>query len=147
YLRQERDLRGFDGSLGWIHATAHTADLLQALSRNPMLTHEEQARIYDGINQRLRSAPEVFSQGEQARLAQVVSAWIARTDADQQLSNGWLDTIEKEDKDVWKVKPLTPERLAVYQNHTYLLQSLVVRLSIIGPSDFGARALALVRPR
>src|SRR5205809_241466 len=29
YLRAERDLRGWDAKLGWIHANAHTADLLQ----------------------------------------------------------------------------------------------------------------------
>lgn len=32
YLRQERDLRGFDPTKGWIHATAHTADLLANLA-------------------------------------------------------------------------------------------------------------------
>jgi hypothetical protein len=32
YLRQERDLRGFDPRKGSIHATAHTADLLANLA-------------------------------------------------------------------------------------------------------------------
>src|SRR4051794_4996628 len=31
YLRDERDLRGYDATLHWIHGTAHTADLLSAL--------------------------------------------------------------------------------------------------------------------
>ncbi|MCK7495333.1 MAG: DUF2785 domain-containing protein [Comamonadaceae bacterium] len=35
YLRDERDLRGIDPSVGWIHATAHTADLLKFLARDP----------------------------------------------------------------------------------------------------------------
>jgi hypothetical protein len=34
YLRDERDLRGFDPKKGWMHATAHTADLLAELSRS-----------------------------------------------------------------------------------------------------------------
>jgi hypothetical protein len=38
YLRDERDTRGFDPTKGWIHSTAHTADLLAALARNPHFT-------------------------------------------------------------------------------------------------------------
>ena len=33
YLAAERDLRGIDPRVGWIHATAHTADLLKFLAR------------------------------------------------------------------------------------------------------------------
>src|SRR5882724_136948 len=36
YLRQERDLRGFDPVKGWIHSTAHTADLLASLAASPL---------------------------------------------------------------------------------------------------------------
>ena len=32
YLKDERDLRAFDPSKGWMHATAHTADLLSNLA-------------------------------------------------------------------------------------------------------------------
>jgi hypothetical protein len=151
YLHDERDLRGYDGKLGWIHATAHTADLLQALAMNPMLSHDEQARIFDAITERLRTAPEVFSQGEQDRLAQTMVAILDRKDGDRQLFDSWLSAVDAADKAVWKVTPLKPERLAVYQNHTYLLQALFVRLSLqpsLGASsDVTQRVLKLLAPR
>jgi len=34
-LAEERDLRGFEPGKGWVHATAHGADLLKFLARNP----------------------------------------------------------------------------------------------------------------
>ena len=37
YLRDERDLRGLEPRVGWIHATAHTADLLKFLARDAAL--------------------------------------------------------------------------------------------------------------
>ena len=43
YLQSERDLRGYDAKLGWIHATAHTADLLQALASRPF-AYERRAK-------------------------------------------------------------------------------------------------------
>lgn len=43
YLGDERDLRGFDAKKGWIHATAHTADLLAASAGNKIL-HQARPR-------------------------------------------------------------------------------------------------------
>ena len=56
YLKDEHDLRGFDPALGWIHATAHTGDLLAALAGNPLLRTEDQGRVLDGIAARRASA-------------------------------------------------------------------------------------------
>src|SRR5262249_42087264 len=41
YLDNEKDLRGFDAGKGWIHSTAHTADLLAALAANPRFTKQD----------------------------------------------------------------------------------------------------------
>jgi uncharacterized protein DUF2785 len=45
YLRTERDLRGLDSRVGWIHATAHTADLLKFLARNDRLQLADAAAL------------------------------------------------------------------------------------------------------
>src|SRR5262249_38408458 len=34
YLRDERDLRGYDAAKGWMHSVAHTSDLLKFLARS-----------------------------------------------------------------------------------------------------------------
>ena len=42
YADQERDLRGYDPIKGWLHATAHTADLLKFLARS---RYSRQSRV------------------------------------------------------------------------------------------------------
>jgi len=126
YLQSERDLRGYDPKLHWIHATAHTADLLAALADSPQLTQQEASGILQAIRARLFSATEVFTQGEQDRLAAAVVCVVRRKDFEQSTFDPWLSALEQEDRDVWTAT--TPESLARYQNHNYLLQAQTVRI-------------------
>ena len=128
YLQAERDLRGYDPALHWIHATAHTADLLAALADSPLLTKEEGSQILHAIDTRLATAPQVYTQGEQDRLAAAVVSVIGRKDFDASTFESWLAALQGEDRDVWTAT--TPPALARYQNHNDLLQALTVRLSL-----------------
>ena len=129
YLNSERDLRGYDGTKGWIHATAHTADLLKALAENDLLTRDDQHAILAAIAERLATAPTVYSYGEQDRLAMAVRSIVLRRDFDAEYFNKWLAGLDEADSNVWKAKPLTPEILATYQNRTYMLEALIARMS------------------
>lgn len=126
YLQAERDLRGYDAQLHWIHSTAHTADLLGALAKSPLLTKEEAASMLQGIDARMATATEVYTQGEQDRLAAAVVSVIARKDFDVSTFEPWLTHLQDEDRDTWTAT--TVESLARYQNHNYLLQALTVRI-------------------
>lgn len=132
YLQAERDLRGYDAVLHWIHASAHTADLLGALADSPMLTKEEASSILRAIAGRLSTAPQVYTQGEQDRLAAAIVCVIRRKDFDATAFDAWLTGIQNEDRTVWT--NTTVESLAHYQNHNYLLQAFAVRLSLEPPS-------------
>ena len=149
YLQAERDLRGYDANLGWIHATAHTADLLQGLASSSFLTGDEQAAILSAIAARLASAPQVYTQGEQDRLAQAVVAVIRRPDFHAASFGTWMERLQDEDRNVWN--SLTPESLARYQNHTYMLQALAVHLDLEPESpniaEFRQRVLGVLRTR
>jgi|SRR3954447_21085120 hypothetical protein len=149
YLKAERDLRGYDPTLHWIHATAHTADLLAALADNPQLTKEESSEMLHAISARLSTASQVYTQGEQDRLAAAVISVIRRADFDASTFQAWLDEIDKEDRDVWTAT--TPEALAHYQNHTYMLQALAVRLMLKPPSprstQYREKVLAILSKR
>jgi hypothetical protein len=133
YLQAERDLRGYDEDLHWIHATAHTADLLAALAASPILTKEEGATILRAVAARLSTAPQVYTQGEQDRLAAAVVAVVRRNDFEHSTFEAWLPGIQHEDRDVWSSTSL--QSLARYQNHQYLLQALVVRLLLETPAQ------------
>lgn len=149
YLVAERDLRGYDAQLHWIHATAHTADLLAALAQSPLLAKQEQTNLLAAIDARLATVPDVYTQGEQDRLAAAVVAVVRRTDFDASDFGPWLDKIKNEDKDTWTAT--TPESLARYQNHNYLLQALTARISLEPDSpkmtEYRQQVLALLRTR
>ena len=142
YLTSERDLRGYDATIGWIHATAHTADLLKALAENDLLTKADQHAILTAIAQRLATAPTVYSYGEQDRLALAVRAIVTRRDFDSEYFNKWLASLNDADGKVWKEKPLTPATLAAYQNRTYMLEALIARMSTesLNPTATAAQA-------
>jgi hypothetical protein len=149
YLQAERDLRGYEASLHWIHATAHTADLLAALADSPLLTTEEAAAILKAIDARLSTASSVYTQGEQDRLAAAIVSVIRRKDFDSSTFEPWLAHLDDEDRDVWTAT--TVESLAHYQNHNYLLQALTVRISLEGDSPqmaaFREKVLAVLAKR
>jgi hypothetical protein len=128
YLKEERDLRGFDVIKGWIHSTAHTADLLGALAANPRFRVEDQARVLQAISERLSAAGQIFSYGEQDRLAVAVAAIAARKDFDAAGFHRWLSTLDETDRKVWKDSPPNDALLKTFQNNNYMLQALAARL-------------------
>lgn len=144
FLTNERDLRGYDAAKGWIHSTAHTADLLAALAKNDLLTQDDQHAILAAIAERLSSAPSVWSYCEQDRLAQAVVAIITRKDFDRAYFQDWLRQIIEADAKVWGEKPLTPATLATYQNRTYMLEALAARLATQSLAPTAASAQAAI---
>jgi hypothetical protein len=130
YLKDERDLRGFDPRLGWIHGTAHTADLLAALAGNPRLMPEDQSRLLDAISGRLSSAHEIFMYGEQDRLARAAATIVLRKDFDAAGFAKWLAAMDAADQRVWKDSPPKLELLQAFENDTYMLRGLATYLSM-----------------
>ena len=136
YLKDERDLRGFDPVLGWIHATAHTADLLAALAANTLLRIEDQARVLEAIARRLISAHEIFAYGEQDRLALAAATIARRKDFDATAFERWVTALDADDQRVWKDSPPKIELLQSFENDSYMLRALAVDLCE-GPANSG----------
>lgn len=132
YLSAERDLRGHDPNKGWIHATAHTADLLKFLARNPAVAPSDAARILVAIEDKIRDAGEVFAWGEDERLASAVLAVIRRGDVDPAAWHGWLDALAALSEGGWLEAPhLDVKKFAALQNGKHLLARLYVLLSAV----------------
>ncbi|HEX6495664.1 MAG TPA: DUF2785 domain-containing protein [Acidobacteriaceae bacterium] len=127
YLRDERDTRGFEPTKGWIHSTAHTADLLAALARNPHLTPADQQALFAAIEQRLRTAGRIYTFGEQDRLAAALLCVITRDDFELTQFQNWLESVQQ-DSVVWQKSPPDPIQLALFENHSYLLEALLARM-------------------
>jgi hypothetical protein len=151
YLHDERDTRGFDPAKGWIHSTAHTADLLAALARNPLFTPADQQTLFAAVEQRLASAGRIYTFGEQDRLAVALLCVITRDDFQLAAFQSWLDSVQQ-DGAVWQKSPPDQVQLALFENHTYLLEALLARMPTQTPLSPAAaqardRARAVLRKR
>ncbi|HTS38048.1 MAG TPA: DUF2785 domain-containing protein [Candidatus Solibacter sp.] len=135
YMHDERDLRGFDATKGWIHATAHTADLLAALAENRFFTKDDQATLLAAISERLATAGEIFTYGEQDRLANVAATIAARDDFDSASFSAWLKTLDSQDQTVWKKSPPDVQALARFENDSYFLRALASQLAGKPPTE------------
>ena len=135
YLRDEVDVRGFDPAKGWMHSTAHTADLLKFLARSRHLDASQQAVVLDAVLDKMSRTEEVFTHGEDERLARVVLSIAARADFDEAAFGRWAV----------KFIPLggrgapTPASLATTQNR----KNLAVAVHAVLSAD--ARDLASVQ--
>jgi hypothetical protein len=105
YLAAEKDVRGFVPGSGWVHATAHTADVLKFLGRSPRLTPAGQARIVEAVSSRLRTADVVFTWGEDERLALALLSLARRKDFDTKPLETWLAALCAENAALWKNGP------------------------------------------
>jgi len=127
YLRNERDNRGFDPVKGWIHSTAHTADLLAALARDPRFTPTDQQALFAAVEHRLHSTTGIYSYGEQDRLAVALLVVITRDDFQLAGFQSWLATVQQ-DSVAWQKSPPDSVQLALFENHTYLLDAMLARM-------------------
>lgn len=134
YLRDERDLRGLEPRVGWIHATAHTADLLKFLARDPRFTAADQARLLDAAWSRM-TAPgtPVFTHAEDERLAAALLSVARRADFDPARLDPWLARFVAQEKQVWSRTPPDPATLGASQAARNLLRSFYVLLSLPEP--------------
>lgn len=130
YLRDEGDLRGLEPRVGWIHATAHTADLLKFLARNPRFTIADQRRLLDAAWARM-TAPgtPVFTHAEDERLAAALLSVVRRADFDPTVLDPWLARFVALEEEVWAKAPPDGSKLDASQNARNLLRSLFVLLS------------------
>lgn len=133
YLEGETDLRGFDPQKGWMHATAHTADVLKFLGRSPRLERADQGRILTAVAAKIRAAEVVFAWGENERLARAVESLVLRPDFDGVAFTAWLAAVQEDGKRLWQNGPaIDPGRFPGVQNAKDLLRSLYVGLELRG---------------
>lgn len=85
---RERDLRGHDPKLGWLHAVAHGADLLGEFGlRNEV----EPCRMLELAGQRMSAETDlVWRDKEDARLAYAIGKVLTRSDLTREDAKVWL---------------------------------------------------------
>ena len=127
YLESEADLRGWIAGLGWLHSTAHTADLLKHLARSRHLTREDQTTMLLAIADKLEHTHGlVYAFGEDERLAAAVLSLLAREDFEPEAFSAFLQQMAE----LRVSREFDPELFAARQNHKNLLRALHVRLAL-----------------
>jgi hypothetical protein len=146
YLKDERDLRGLEPRVGWIHATAHTADLLKFLARDARFKPQDQARLLDAAWSKLTApgAP-VFTHAEDERLAAALVSVVRRSDFDPASLDPWLERFVALEKQVWTKMPPDGATLDASQNARNLLRSFHALLSFAEPAAAGGQTAARER--
>jgi len=142
YLDAEPDRRGYDAASGWLHATAHTADLLKFLARSPKLTTADQARLFDAVANACTASP-AFAWGEDERLAQVLRSLVRRADLDAPMFDTWLARWPAAHKRLWTDAPrIDAARFAAIQNVKTTVRAAYVALAAdhdLSPASADAR--------
>lgn len=135
YFKAERDLRGFDVQKGWMHATAHAADLLKFLGRSSLLKTTDQSKILEAITGKLRQDGRTFVFGENERMAATILSLVRRSDFDQPDFQAWLNGFAADSNSLWSAQKFSIDRFAAVQNSKDLLRSLIVQIKLL---DTGA---------
>ena len=138
-LARERDLRGYVQGKGWAHATAHGADLVKFLARSPHLAAADGARVVEGIAVRLRTAQQVFTWGEDARLAAALLSLARRPGFDPAPFDAWFARLAREHAALWQ-GPLDVAQYVAVRAQLNTLDHLAADLMIAeGESPSGLR--------
>ena len=136
----ERDLRGYVPRKGWAHATAHVADLLKFLGRNPKVAPEEQAKIVAAIANRCRTAGSAFVWGEDARMAAALLSLVNRKDFDPKNVTEWMTKLSQEKEAVWTAPEFSVTNYISIRNQGNVLVHLAARIDSERDSDAATTA-------
>ena len=125
YLIAEQDIRGYVPEIGWCHATAHTADLLKFIARNPKTEKEDLSRILDAIVEKLtQPAEHVYVHDENERLTLVTIEILKRDTISFEMWKEWLVKFISWKQQAPAGGQFNPTIHASYQNCKSFLRSL-----------------------
>jgi Protein of unknown function (DUF2785) len=131
YLARERDLRGFDPRLGWIHAVAHTADALKFLARGRAWSSQNHRALLAAVRGKLVSIDNVFMWGEAERLAAAIHASVRHQDADPGVLEAWTAQWIDDHTNLWASGPnVNPAAYARVENAKQILRALHALLAM-----------------
>ena len=124
YLKEEKDLRGYDNEKGWMHALAHTADAFNALLACQGTTEETCKELLLSIEGKLLEGRYFFTAEEYERLVTVIYSNIIE---DKLLSDSYICSWLKGLNKVLKIEDKIT-RFKAKVNTKNLIRSLYFRM-------------------
>ncbi len=93
WYRTERDVRGYDETLGWLHAVAHGADAAVAFAR-AVPRHAPDILELCAYRMTAKDTGYRYSHLEDARLARAITAVLHTPDLTRDQALGWFDVVD-----------------------------------------------------
>lgn len=144
YLAAEDDLRGYVEGIGWVHAVAHTADVLKFLARNPKTDVDDHRRILDAIADKLTTpVTHIYVHDEDERLVRAVYDIMGRDTLSLEAYKTWLERFK-----TWKASwpeggQFVVTTHAPYMNCKHFIRSLYLTVKALADSELPPEKAAL----
>lgn len=127
YCKAEKDVRGYDEEMGWLHSPAHTADLLKFIARSDMTTADDHRRILDAVAEKVTARRRmVFVHSEYERLSWVVLEIAKREILNRDDFAVWIQKLM--DVKLHDTGKQNMEFHAMYQNTKHFLRAVYFML-------------------
>lgn len=129
YLSAENDMRGYEPVKGWVHPTAHAADLLMVLACNRHVGKADLERILNGISSKLIHADTgIYLYNEDERLVMTVMAALRRDLLDMAFLQTWLSGFVRPNGKTWENAHVSEQGQRAYYNVKTFLRSFYILL-------------------
>lgn len=93
-LRVERDFRGWEEGLGWVHPIAHMADVMWRFALHPTLTEAQATLILSAVRGKASTAESFYHFNEGDRLARPIAILLRRGALSSSAWLNWLASFD-----------------------------------------------------
>ncbi len=118
-FREETDMRGYDDTLGFVHAIAHGADVLEALATLD-ITPAQTSQILDAIKTKVYTTDGAYHHNEDKRMVNVLVRLHHENHIDKKTLSAWIDEFQP-------TKQALPKVLIEGTNVRLFLSSLLIK--------------------
>ena len=94
-LGAEKDYRGWDDTLGWVHPIAHISDVMWRFALHPSLTEDQAQQILLAVRTKAITSESFYHFNEGDRLARPVAILLRREALTSETWVNWLATFDK----------------------------------------------------
>jgi hypothetical protein len=124
-IATERDFRGLDNKLGWVHPVAHMADLLWRFALHPSTTPDQDREILRAVRDKVAPTVSAYAFNEPDRLARAVSTLVARNRLPADEIAAWIESFSKPaSMEKWSDAFRTPAGMTELHNTKLFLRAL-----------------------
>lgn len=96
FYNEEKDLRGYEEGIGWMHAAAHGADALSSIVSSKQCDEETMMKVLDALNHVLENTKYILAHEEDERMATVVYAITFRNVLSREKLCKWINNLGSE---------------------------------------------------